>query len=639
MQPTQLGPYTITGTLGRGGMGAVYEASDGGTGGPVAVKTLAAHLGDDPAMRRRLLAEIEALKGLRHPGIVRLLAFGEQDGLPYFAMELIRGQSLEQLLRAGQRFDWRTTVDVALAITRALKSAHDHGVVHRDLKPANLLFPDDPAVDGPVKLADFGIARLFGDSGHTLVGTVVGTAEYMAPEQAAGGPIDHRVDLYSLGLVIYAMLAGQPPFRGGAPSEVLRRQRTETPPRLSAAVADVPRALDGLVDRLLAKDPGRRPASALAVGRLLSAIEGPAADTASATGIDTSTAGAAAGRGDHDHGVDLLAPTLADGLEGGVAPIAGTHRVDGRAATLPSWPVPAADGASSGSLARQPTAPDRERVMLETLPAASRFVTLEDLHRAAREAERSRWWRDAAVRIASGIGIAAVLVGGGHALLRRPTADELHKRIMALAGDPDADLRDARPLIASFLERHGGDPRAAGIRDVGHRLDLNTLEKRVQRQRFGGGPLPGVEREYRAAMERQADGPEACLAALEAVLALHPDVSATAAEAALPPEERTSLWLDLVRRRIAELQDRMQRDRDADLASAVATLAAAAGLAEQADAAEDEQARADFDRRRWRLLTGLVDLYGDKPHVAEQVDRARALLSEMPAAAEDTPQP
>jgi len=638
MQPTQLGPYTITGTLGKGGMGAVYEATDGGSGGPVAVKTLATHLGDDPALRRRLLAEIEVLKALRHPGIVRMLAFGEQEGLPYFAMELVRGRSLEQLLRDGQRFDWRKTVDVALAITRALKSAHDHGVVHRDLKPANLLFPDDPAADGPVKLADFGIARLFGDTSLTVAGTVMGTAEYMAPEQAAGSPVDHRADLYALGLVIYAMLAGRPPFRGGTPSEVLRRQRTETPPRLSAALADVPAGLDDLVDRLLAKDPARRPASALAVGRLLSAIEGPAATSGSAGMLDGSSGGHAAGQGAPGAGVDLLAPTRATVRESFASPSTIASQIDGHGATMPGSPPVAADASASGSLAHQPTAPDRDGDG-KSPPAASRFVTLEDLHRAAHEAEQARWWQDAVLRVAAGIGIAAVLIGGGYALLRPPTADELHARIMTLAGDPAVDVRDARPLIDSFLERHGGDPRAAEIRDVRHRIDLNALEVRVRRQRLGGKPLPAVEREYRAAMERQADGAEACLAALEGVLALHPDADATPAEADLEPEERTSLWLDLVRRRITELRERIRRDRAADLVTATATLADATALAEQAAAAEDEQVRADIDRRRRRLLTGFVDLYGAKSHVAEQVDRARALLSEIPVASEDAVQP
>jgi len=238
-------------------MGTVYEAVDD-AGDAVAVKTLTAHLSDDVSLRRRFEAEIEVLKSLRHPGIVRLLAFGEEESRPFYVMELVRGRSLEDLLKDGRRFDWRETIDVATQITRALKAAHDRGIVHRDLKPANLLFPEAGADDGRVKLADFGIARLFGDAGHTQAGMVVGTAEYMAPEQASGDPVDLRADLYALGLVMFAMLVGRSPFRGGSVSEILRRQREETPPRVSVIVPEVPESLDRLIEKLLTKDPPPR---------------------------------------------------------------------------------------------------------------------------------------------------------------------------------------------------------------------------------------------------------------------------------------------------------------------------------------------------------------------------------------------
>ena len=139
-------------------MGAVYEAEDPMSGEVVAVKVLSAQFGDDAALRRRFDVEIETLKALRHPGIVRLLAFGEEDGQPYFAMELVRGRSLEDLIRAGRRFTWQETVSIATEIAAALKAAHDQGIVHRDLKPANLLFLDEPQPgSGSVKLADFGM--------------------------------------------------------------------------------------------------------------------------------------------------------------------------------------------------------------------------------------------------------------------------------------------------------------------------------------------------------------------------------------------------------------------------------------------------------------------------------------------------
>jgi serine/threonine-protein kinase len=659
MQPSQLGPYTITATLGRGGMGAVYEATDATTGDVVAVKTLAAHLGDDPALRRRFLAEIDTLKSLRHPCIVRLLAFGEDDGRPFFAMELVRGQTLEQILRGGRRFDWRETVEIGLAITRALKSAHDHGVVHRDLKPANLLFPAAPAADAPVKLADFGIARLFGATGQTVAGTIVGTAEYMAPEQAAGNAIDHRVDLYALGLVLYAMLAGRPPFHGGEVREILRRQQTETAARISTLVEGVPPGLDDLINRLLAKDPARRPASALAVGRLLSAVIGAADVPKAATGSTRPGAAVAtptaAGECDRPTipatpdaplaaDVDLLAVTRAtrpgDTSPAPVAvlsdPSSGRH-ADADAATKP---IATGDGASAG-LARQPTEPDHRRPAADPRPAVSRFVTLEDLHRASREEARARWWRDVAARVATGLVIAALIGGGGYLLLRPPTADELHARIMAIAGDPDGDLRDARPLIASFLAAHGNDPRVAGVRDVGHTLDLDTLERRARRRRVDDRDLAPLEREYRAAMAREPDGAAACIAALEAVLALHAGTPTDAtAEEMLPPEQRTALWLDLIRRQIASLEPRARRDREEDEARVAGVLAEAEGLATAAATATDDTDRGRLLDRRRSLLAGIVELYADRPHLAEQVERARGLLAGPPTApSEDPPAP
>ena len=166
--------------LGRGGMGAVYEAEHEGTGEHVAVKVLASHLADDFGLKERFNAEIQTLKPLRCPGIVQLIAYGEDDGQPYFSMELVHGQSLERLIRGGRKFAPEEVITFSIEIARSLKVAHDHGIIHRDLKPANLLVPDDAHQAGAqVKLADFGIAKLFGAASQTAHGSIVGTAEFM----------------------------------------------------------------------------------------------------------------------------------------------------------------------------------------------------------------------------------------------------------------------------------------------------------------------------------------------------------------------------------------------------------------------------------------------------------------------------
>jgi serine/threonine-protein kinase len=549
MIPSRLGPYTIRGKLGRGGMGTVYEAVDA-SGAAVAVKTLTAHLGDDPALRKRFEAEIEALRALTHPGIVRLLAFGEEDGRPFFAMELVHGRSLEESLREGRRFDWRQTVGVATEIVRALKSAHDQGIIHRDLKPANLLFPNDPDAAGTVKLADFGIAKLFGDSGHTQAGTVVGTAEYMAPEQAAGEPVDARGDLYALGLVMFAMLVGRPPFRGGSLGEVLQRQRSETPPRVSTIVPDVPAAFDALIGRLLAKKPAERPANALAVGRLLAAIETagepPSACPAPATVHgDCPTVANTPPTPPAD--VDLLAATQVTGDVAAVRLTIPFTAHGGRS----DADAPTRAGSAGESLAHRATAPDTESRLAGRSGAGSRFTTVEELQRVVKlEAERTAR-RDRFVRLALAGGLVATVLAIGYTLLQPATADQLHERITTIAADPAADLRDARPLIDLFLTRFPADARAASVASLGRELDLDALERRARRRPRDNAALEPVERDYRAAMDREAESPLACLAALEAILALHGDAGASESLAGDPSGVHGvdgPLWLDLVRR-------------------------------------------------------------------------------------------
>ena len=628
MHPSQLGPYEIAKPIGRGGMGTVYEAVDHGTGRSVAVKTLAAHLGDDPGLRKRFAAEIETLKSLQHPCIVQLLAFGEEDGQPYFAMELVRGRSLEQMLRSGRTFDWRETVGIAIDITRALKSAHDHGVVHRDLKPANLLFPEEPSADAAVKLADFGIARLFGSSCHTMAGTIVGTAEYMAPEQATGGPVDHRVDLYALGLVIYAMLTGRPPFHGGEATDIIRRQRTEAPPRVSTRVAGIPTELDALIDRLLAKEPAKRPASALAVGRMLASIATEVGAMPPEPAVPASDPGITLGPAD---AIDLAAPTQ-DGARVETAAsdpnvIAVNPASDSVRADVQTMPMPTTPQAPSPGL------PQRVTVSAAAAgsphPRVNRFTTLEELHRTSREEAGARARQEFVLRSIAAASILALVVGAAYVLLRPPTADELHSRVRAIADAANADLRDARPLIEQFLERHGDDSRAAAIRELDRTLDLDSLEKRARRRRGDDDEMSPLEREYRAAMAREDESPLACVAALEAVLTLHESdpQTATSLPATAPPESQPALWLALVQRQIDRLEPQADREREQDVARAATVLAEAATLAVEAESADDPAVTSRLLERRRELLEGLVEIYASRPHVTEAVAEARSLLT------------
>lgn len=288
MNPEQLGPYRIVGLLGRGGMGAVYRGIHVDTDEPAAIKVLAAGLAEEEGFRQRFEAEIETLRKLYHPNIVQLFGFGEQEGILFYAMELVEGHSLEEELRQGRRFEWREVARLGVQICRALRHAHDRGVVHRDIKPANLLLSSD----GRVKLSDFGIARLFGYTRMTAAGSVLGTVEYMAPEQADGRAVGPRADLYSLGGVFFALLARRPPFRARTLAEMLEKHRTAAPEPVRRYAPDTPVEFEYLITDLLEKDPEKRVANATLVARRLEAMLRALGDAESAPPPSNRLAGA-----------------------------------------------------------------------------------------------------------------------------------------------------------------------------------------------------------------------------------------------------------------------------------------------------------------------------------------------------------
>ncbi len=697
MNPTHLGPYEIQSRLGRGGMGAVYEAVDTMSGETVAVKVLAQHLADDPGLRSRFDGEIETLKSLRHPGIVRLLAFGEQDDQPYFAMELVRGKSLDQLLRSGRRFTWRETVAVAAEITRALKVAHDHGVVHRDLKPANLLVADLPSdgtestvsgtADGrrdrvTVKLADFGIAKLFGGVAQTALGHVVGTAEYMAPEQATGRPVDHRVDLYALGLVMYAMLTGAPPFRGTQLTEVIDKQRREIPPRITSLVPDVPAELDELIARLLSKEPAQRPANALALGRLLAAIEtvhNPTPAVAAATdqplrqGGDPSAParGGASGPTAHQRSnratrpvdavaetgptrlpgqppanrglakeIDLLAPTQAFAPSAPPAPPAkpagrGPQPTAGSTAITQDLtsgkPVPrTAASAVPAAASRLPTDVASATTQVDR-SQRNQFTTVAEFERAAAEkARREQLWQLVWQGLTAAVTLAA-LAGVVWFFTKAPTADQLFERIITVADDEHGDLRDVRAEMDRFLEQQASDPRVSRIRDLKRTLDLDVLERRARRRARGDKGLTPLERDYRAAMNDEELGPSACVKALEAMLAIHSPTAATVSPSAGAADAEENLWLELARRKVEQLRPQAATEQRDDSKRIGELLAEAASLNARADIANDETARKMFAAQRRVILENIVEVYAKRPHAAEAVAFARREIADSPS--------
>jgi serine/threonine-protein kinase len=274
----RLGPWVIDSEIGRGGMGTVYRAhaepapADGPT--DAALKVLAAELALDTGFRQRFQREIDILRELNHPNVVRFLGSGEENGRFYFAMELVEGPGFDVIQEKRGRIPWAEVLDCALQVTLALRHAHDRGVVHRDLKPSNLMrvtIPNEDYPFGIVKLTDFGIASLFASPHLTVPGGVVGTAEYLSPEQAAGKPVTKRSDLYSLGIVLYTLLTGRTPFRGDVPT-LLHQHRFGQFDRPGRLVIDLPPDFDEVICELMEKDPSRRPGDATSLYRRLEAI-------------------------------------------------------------------------------------------------------------------------------------------------------------------------------------------------------------------------------------------------------------------------------------------------------------------------------------------------------------------------------
>jgi len=260
--------YELEELVGTGGMSTVFRAHDRQLERRVAIKILHEHYAGDPEYLERFRREARAVAQLSHPNIVTVIDRGDDEGRQYIVFEHVEGENLKELVQREGSLPVRQALELALAVADGLAFAHDHGLVHRDVKPQNVLLSNE----GEVKVTDFGIARsLHVEHGVTLTGTVLGTGEYLAPEQAGGKPVSPATDVYSLGVVLWELLAGDVPFVGENFVAVALRHVNEPPPSLRDRRPDVSPRLEAAVDRALAKDPARRFSSMAAFAKELRA--------------------------------------------------------------------------------------------------------------------------------------------------------------------------------------------------------------------------------------------------------------------------------------------------------------------------------------------------------------------------------
>jgi len=284
--PAKFGRYEILAELGRGAMGAVHRARDPVIDRDVAIKTLLPNLPKEvmAEVRERFIREARSAGRINHPNVVTIYDVGEEDGVAYIAMELLEGKSLQEILRGGKRLPFATIAEIVAQVADGLDHAQQFGIVHRDVKPANIMVSSA----GRAKLTDFGVAKIE-DSSMTQTGAALGSPKYMSPEQVLGQPIDPRSDIFSLGVVLYEMLAGRTPFERPGDTTVfalMNRIAGEKHAPLRSIDASIPAAFDAVLDRALAKAPKERYSRAGEMARALRVAGAASPGAPSAPSID-----------------------------------------------------------------------------------------------------------------------------------------------------------------------------------------------------------------------------------------------------------------------------------------------------------------------------------------------------------------
>jgi serine/threonine-protein kinase len=583
MELQELGPYELQEVLGRGGMGTVYRGVRKDTEQLVAVKVLAPFYASHDGFRERFTAEIRSLEKLRHPHIVTLYGYGEEGGVLFYVMELVPGQSLQDELANGRQFGWREACQIGVDICGALKQAHDHGVIHRDIKPANLLLDENDRA----KLSDFGIAKLFGDTNLT-VGGVLGTVDYMAPEQAEGRQPTPRCDLYSMGAVLYALLAGHAPFRGKTVAEVLQKLRYDEPVPLSRLYADIPIELETVIHQLLEKEPSDRIPTALALSKRLQSL------------LDASH-------------VPIVEPPLDNNLDDIRFGVTGPD-ADDELARLHTIATDDAGQPSPPELARQETQDAPVNSAVKTPAATKKYVEVDEQAAPLTDSEpESRWY--SALTLVALLASFVVIIGFIANAVRPPSANELFQQITtAIDSGDESRLIDQKGVVRRFVERFPDDERAAGLRELATQIDelhsTMRLESRLRRGTRSDKTRSPLEEKMLTTIRLEETDAFAAAAQYQALIDLYGDED----------EKQTSTEMQCLR--LAEQRLRQIRLQQAANASQfLARIRQRLAAARELDATEPLAAQ--------RIRLAIVRLYEHEPWAQSLVDEVQQQLDHL----------
>ena len=424
-------------------MGTVYRGRHIDTDEKHAIKVLAPKFADDEHFRGRFESEIKALLKLDHDNIVGLLSYGQDDGQLFFAMELVQGQSLFQLQKAGHQFDWRQVLMIARECANGLRHAHDRGIIHRDLKPGNLMMTD--SVDGnppQVKLTDFGIAKRFGSSQNT--GTnILGTMDFMSPEQAKGEPVTARSDLYSLGAVLFALLTGRPPFSNNSVEESLRNLTNVPAPSVTVKNPTVPKPIDELISKLMAKKPEERIPTALVLLNKIGDIENELRDDASAR---------------TSHGEGNSQNTEAPRPQGAPTIVEGLQNKNRIPETLGLVHGPTSEH-KDGELKLAPLEDTKSR---DTKDYFNQVTQSQRRQHSAPDGPRERRSIGLIPLVLALFGVIGLGIYGWSLATATPTAEQLFAEIEQSSDTPNKVVDE----ISLFLKNYPDDPRADSLTDL-----------------------------------------------------------------------------------------------------------------------------------------------------------------------------